>query len=484
MKLDFKLCERARQLRDPRFDGRFFIAVTSTGIYCRPICPAPSSKRANVRYYPTAAAAAEAGFRPCLRCRPEAAPGTPAWLGTSATVNRGLRLIAEGALDDGNVDLLAKRLGVGARHLHRLFVRHLGASPLAVAQTRRLHFAKKLLDETNLSMAEVAFAAGYGSVRRFNDSVRKTYQRTPSQLRHLRKSTAVSRNEQYEFQLAYRPPYEWDALLNFLAARATPGVETVTDGVYRRSVALDGQHGVIEIGHAPQARALKLRIRFPEPAALLTIVARVRRMFDLEADPDTIVRHFRHDPLIGALVRRHPGLRIPGAWNGFELAVRAIVGQQVTVAGASRCAGRLAERYGQPLALADAELTRIFPVPAALATASLDGIPAARARAVGALAQAVAADELRIEPDASPEPLLEQLKSTPGIGDWTAQYIAMRALGEPDALPAADLMLLRAAGNGSVLKPNQLIARAEAWRPWRAYAAMHLWHSIASANDL
>ncbi|HET7569525.1 MAG TPA: AlkA N-terminal domain-containing protein [Gammaproteobacteria bacterium] len=475
MELDYTICESARLSRDPRFDGRFFTAVTSTGIYCRPVCPAPSPKRANVRYYPTAAAAAEAGFRPCLRCRPEAAPGTPAWSGTSATVNRGLRLIAEGALDDGDVETLAARLGVGPRHLHRLFVRHLGASPLAVAQTRRLHFAKKLLDETDLPMAQVALAAGFGSVRRFNDQIRKIYARTPSQLRRLHQAATAPRPGQYVFQLAYRPPYDWDSLLDFLERRAIPGVEAVVDGRYRRSIALGGRHGVIDVGHAASACALTLQIRFPEPTALLRIVARVRRLFDLEADPATIARHFQNDALLGLSARHRPGLRIPGAWDGFELAVRAILGQQVTVAAASRRAGVLAHRLGEPLALDDDVLDRIFPTPARLASVQLDGMPAIRARAIQALGQAIAGGELRLEPDAAPEQMLQRLTAIPGIGDWTAQYIAMRALGEPDALPVADLVLLRAAGDGKPLEPKQLLAQAEAWRPWRAYAAMHLW---------
>jgi AraC family transcriptional regulator of adaptative response / DNA-3-methyladenine glycosylase II len=482
VELTTKICDRARLSRDPRFDGRFFTAVTSTGIYCRPICPAPAPKHTNVRYYPTAAAAAEAGFRPCLRCRPEAAPGTPAWLGTSATVNRGLRLIADGALDDGDVETLAARLGVGPRHLHRLFVRHLGAPPIALAQTRRLHFAKKLLDETDLPITQVALAAGFGSVRRFNDSIRRAYQRTPSQLRRLRKAAAAGQAGRYTFQLAYRPPYDWESLLGFLAVRAIPGVEAVAGGCYRRSIDIGGRHGIIEISHAPAAHALRLHVRFPEPAALLRIVARVRRMFDLEADPAAIARHFCADALLATPVQRRPGLRIPGAWDGFELAVRAILGQQVTVAAASRRAGLLAQQYGEPLTVADDTLLRIFPTAAALAAAQLSGMPATRARAIQALAQAVAGGEVHLEPDADPQRLLLQLTAIPGIGDWTAQYIAMRALGEPDALPAADLILLRAAGNGQPLKPKQLLAQAEAWRPWRAYAAMHLWRLSSSTT--
>lgn len=475
VELDFEICDRARLSRDPRFDGRFFIGVTSTGIYCRPICPAPASKRAHVRYFPTAAAAAEAGFRPCLRCRPEAAPGTPAWQGTSATVNRGLRLIAEGALDDNDVETLAARLGVGSRHLHRLFVRHLGASPLAVAQTRRLHFAKNLLNETDLPMTQVAFAAGYGSVRRFNDNIRQTYGRSPSQLRRLRKSTPGLEGGDYVFYLDYRPPYEWDALLNFLSVRAITGVESVTGGVYRRSITLNGRHGVIEVGHAAKAHALMLRIRFPEPAALLQIVTRVRRMFDLNADPDTIKHHFRHDPLLKGDVWCRSGLRIPGAWDWFELSVSAILGRKAAARGAARRAGELAHRYGQPMAPANGELNRIFPTPATLASVQLDGMAWTNAHAIRTLARAVAAGELRIEPNVAPQMLLQRIKDMPGIGDWTAQYIAMRALSDPDALPVTDRALRRAAGNGSPIKPKLLQAQAEVWRPWRAYAAMHLW---------
>ena len=482
--LDIRICERARLARDPHFDGRFFIGVTSTGIYCRPICPSPTAKRLNVRYFPTAAAAAEAGFRPCLRCRPEVAPGTPAWNGTSATVSRGLKLIADGALDEGGVDELAARLGVSARHLHRLFLQHLGAPPVAVAQTRRLHFAKQLIDETRLPMAQVALASGFQSIRRFNDVVRKLYGRTPSELRRMRQSAAPrTAADEYVFRLAYRPPYDWHAQLEFLTARATPGVEEVRGGTYRRSLAFKNRQGVLEVRALAREHALEARIRFPESACLLQIVARVRAMFDLAADPAVIAASFRRDPLLGPLVRRRPGLRVPGHWDGFELAVRAVLGQQVTVRGATTLAGLLVRTHGEPLQFTDSGgLTHVFPSAQSLIDARLQGMPAARVRAIQSLAQAVVAGKLRFDVGAPDDGFFARFQAIAGIGVWTAQYVAMRAFNEPDAFPVADLVLLRAAGNGRALTAAALLKRAEAWRPWRAYAAMYLWRAAADAN--
>ncbi|MGH8279227.1 MAG: AlkA N-terminal domain-containing protein [Gammaproteobacteria bacterium] len=482
--LDPRVCERARRARDPRFDGRFFIGVTSTRIYCRPVCPAPHAKRANVRYFPSAAAAAEAGFRPCLRCRPEVAPGTPAWNGTSATVSRGLKLIGAGALDDGSVDDLAARLGVSPRHLHRLFLQHLGASPIAVAQTRRLHFAKQLISDTRLPMAQVALASGFQSIRRFNDVMRALYGRTPSELRRLGRQTAArGAASEYVFQLAYRPPYDWQALLEFLAPRCIPGVEEVRDGAYRRSFDFDNRQGLFEVRARPRARSLEACIRFADSSRLLQIVARVRGMFDLAADPAAVARQFRHDPLLAPCLRRHRGLRVPGAWDGFELAVRAVLGQQVTVRGASTLAGRLVQAYGEPLQVSGAgALTHMFPDAAVLARAHLTGLPQARVRCVRALAQAVDEGALRFNGAIADNVLLERFKNISGIGDWTAQYVAMRAFNDPDAFPASDLGLLHAAaGESAALTPAALLRRAEAWRPWRAYAAMYLWSAAADA---
>src|SRR5580698_3186236 len=318
MELDTRICERARLARDPRFDGRFFIAVTSTGIYCRQVCPAPSPKPENVRYYPSAAAAAEAGFRPCLRCRPEASPGTPAWLGASASVSRALKLIGESALDDAGVEALAERLGIGSRHLRRLFLKYLGATPVAVAQTRRVHFAKKLIDETSLPMTQVAMASAFGSIRRFNATFQKLYGRTPGD---LRRSTARERNGNeagvYTFRLGYRPPYNWASIIGFLAQRAIPGVETITLDEYRRSILLDGKAGFISVRPVFSKNHLELRIEFPEPAALFRIVERVRNIFDLRADPADVDGHLLRDPRLKPIVLGHAGIRVPGCWDGF-----------------------------------------------------------------------------------------------------------------------------------------------------------------------
>lgn len=484
MELDQKTCEQARLTRDARYDGRFFIGVTSTGIYCRCICPATGAKRQNVVYFPTAAAAAETGFRPCLRCRPETAPGTPAWNGTSATVSRGLRLISEGALDEDSVENLSTRLGVSPRHLHRLFLQHLGASPIAVAQTRRLHFAKQLISDTHLPMAQVAMTSGFQSIRRFNATFSNLYGRTPTELRHLQKASASSTAAgEYVFRLAYRPPYDWESLLAFLAARATPGVEAVVNGAYRRSIAFDARQGVLEVRQLKSANALEAHVFFPDPARLLQIVTRLRAMFDLAADPTVIARHFRRDLLLASHMKRHTGLRVPGAWDGFELAVRAILGQQVTVRGATTLAGRLAQEFGEPLTCSNASgLTHVFPQPGVLAKAKLAGLPQARALSIRSLAQATLAGEMTFDHRLPGNELLARFTRIKGIGDWTAQYVAMRALGDPDAFPASDLVLLRMAGEGKSLKPAALLKRAEAWQPWRAYAAMLLWRAAADAQ--
>src|SRR5436190_1868511 len=320
MLLDQRACDRVRRSRDARFDGRFFIAVTTTRMYCRPICPAQAPKDAHVRYFATAAAAEAAGFRPCLRCRPEASPGTPAWFGTSSVVSRALRLISDGALDRDGVDALADRLGVTARHLRRLFLQHLGAAPIDVALTRRVHFAKKLIDETDLPVSEIAFAAGFGSLRRFNGEIQRTYSRTPTELRRLSRKQAGA-GGCYRFRLAYRPPYDWNAAIAFLAARATPGVEVVEADCYQRTIAIDGKAGSIAVAHVADASALALEVRFADPRALLTIVEHVRRMFDVSADPSAIRSELAGDPLLKGPLLAHPGIRTPGAWDPFELAV-------------------------------------------------------------------------------------------------------------------------------------------------------------------
>lgn len=473
MKLDPKICARARRTRDPRFDGRFFIGVMTTRIYCRPICPARSPKEENVRYFPTAAAAAEAGLRPCLRCRPECSPGTPAWTGTSTTVSRALKLINESALEDGGMDALAARLGIGARHLRRLFLKHLGASPIAVAQTRRLHFAKKLIDGTRLPMREVALASGFGSVRRFNSTFLKTYSRTPTHLRKAPRQTPALAQGEYRFLLRFRPPFCWTALLEFLAPRAIPGVEIVEGHTYRRVFSLNQHLGSITATLDDESDSIVLSILFPQPQSLFLIVERSRKLFDLSADPHAIDAHLRRDPLLARRIAARPGIRVPGCWDAFELSIRAILGQQVTVRGATTLAGRLVRAFGVPLENAGV-LTHSFPSPERLAGADLGriGLPGARARCIRSLAQAVCDRKVDFFGVVDVAGFLQQFRELPGIGEWTAQYVAMRALGEPDAFPAGDLGLLHASG---LNEPKRLLARAEAWSPWRAYAAMYLW---------
>ena len=485
MQLDPQTCEKARLSRDARFDGRFFVGVLTTGIYCRPICPAPTPKSENVRYFPSAAAASQSGLRPCLRCRPEASPGTPAWLGTSDTVSRALALIDSGALDESSVDGLAERLGITTRHLSRLFREHLGAPPVAIAQTRRLLFAKKLINETDLSMADIAFSAGFGSVRRFNFIFQKTYGRQPSALRRQRDpehgpTTRAAPDGELILELPYRAPLDWPGLVGFLAPRAIPGVEVVSPDSYRRTVSLSGSTGELEVRPRSDRPCLELRLRLPNSRQLLNLVNRVRRLFDLGADPVEINSVLETDPHLRPLVRKRPGLRVPGAWEGFELAVRAILGQQVTVKGATTLAGRLVERFGTPLASQTVDgLKALFPTPEVLADAESEtiGMPKTRATAIRRLAAAVVDGSINFDPAGDIEESTTRLTHLPGVGDWTAQYIAMRALGEPDAFPTSDLGLLKAASTDEHrLTPARLRKRAEAWRPWRAYAAMHLWN--------
>jgi AraC family transcriptional regulator of adaptative response / DNA-3-methyladenine glycosylase II len=373
-----------------------------------------------------------------------------------------LKLIGQSALDDGGVENLAARLGIGSRHLRRLFLRHLGATPVAVAQTRRVHFAKKLIDETSLSMTQVALASGFGSIRRFNATFQKLYDRPPAKLRSAAKRDRnPAERDHYIFRLSYRPPYDWKSLIGFLAARAIPGVESVSLDAYRRTIFLNGQAGTITVRQVAEKNHLELQIRFPEPAALFRIVERVRRLFDLDADGTAIEKHLSRDPQLKSLIRACPGLRVPGCWDGFELAVRAILGQQVSVKAASTVAGRLAAEYGSKPAEGDGVL---FPAAAVLAQADLAriGITRQRARSIRALAEAVDCGDVSFDGSRDPSQFEAAITTIPGVGPWTAQYIAMR-LGEPDAFPSGDLYL-RGFAQG-----------ADAWRPWRAYAAMYLW---------
>lgn len=477
LSLDARALDRARISRDPRFDGKFFIAVKTTGIYCRPICPSRTSKSWNVRYYATAAAAAEAGFRPCLRCRPEAAPGTPAWLGTSAVVRRALRLIDEGILDNASVDELANKLGVGSRHLRRLFVQHVGTSPISLAQTRRLQFAKRLLDESNLPITEIALAAGFGSLRRFNAAILQTYGRAPRELRKNLRCDITSRaGGEVILKLAFRPPYDWNQVRDFLAAHAIPGVERVDEHGYSRTLSGDRGHSIICVRPLEGEHALELRIRSAAPAALFQISSAARRAFDANADPARIALAFRSDSVLGPLVTKRPGLRIPGAWDPFECAVCAVLGQNVSVTSSRALAARLVEKVGQRIRDPVEDLTHLFPTPTALARADLNALGFSKTRVTALQELSSAVIQGKLDFSSTTESVRAALSKIAGIGASTAEYVVLRALGEPDAFPSADSVLRHITGEPDhPLSALELEARAEAWRPWRAYAAMHLW---------
>jgi AraC family transcriptional regulator of adaptative response / DNA-3-methyladenine glycosylase II len=465
--LDPEICYRALLTRDARFDGRFFTGVRTTGIYCRPVCPATTPKRQNIAFYRSAAAAEVAGFRSCLRCRPERAPSTaPA----NRVMDRAMAIIAEGENEDG--DSLAARLGLGERQLRRLFATHLGASPKAVAQTRRNLLARQLVTETDLPLTEVALAAGFGSLRRFNHVFVSLYGQAPSA---MRRGTRRPTDKGLTLSLPFRPPYDWPGMIAVLTAHAIPGVETVTPDCYRRIITLGGHHGTVAVSPLGPT-SLQARIDFPAIRFLPRIVARLRRIFDLGADPAPIDAVLAEDPALAPLVAARPGLRVPGAWDGFELAVRVILGQQVSVVAGKKLAAKLVTQFGTPVETGIPGLTGLFPSPERL-VAEAEAIslhlnmPRARAAAIINLAKAAADAPGLLERGEGLELSIRRLCAIGGIGPWTAGCIALFALREPDAFPPKDVGLQRALG----LTDRDLMARAEAWRPWRAYAAMHLW---------
>ena len=475
--LDPKVCEQARLTRDARFDGLFFTAVRTTGIYCRPVCPAPTAHARNVEYFPNAAAAASAGYRPCLRCRPEAAPGTPLTRARSELVAAALRMIDAGALDEASVTQLARRIGVGERHLRRLFVAELGAGPLEIAATRRLLFAKKLLTETQLPVTRIAHASGYASLRRFNAAFLSGYGRAPRVLR--RELDSVTRGT-LTLRIPFRAPYDFSALLAFFARRAIPGIEHIDAHVYTRHFAFDGKAGTLRVSKMRGEDALALAVDFADASRLQAICARVRRLFDVDADIAAIDAQLARNPRLRAFVRRHPGQRLPGGWDGFEIAVRAVLGQQISVTAARTLATRLLERFGEPATLPDGEKIRLFPSPQTLADVDLTkiGLPRTRAATLNTIARAVCNGRVDFRPEQSLDGFVASWCELPGIGAWTAHYIAMRALSHPDAFPAADLVLRKMLGaGGTLLSARAVEAHAEYWRPWRAYAVMHLWRN-------
>jgi AraC family transcriptional regulator of adaptative response / DNA-3-methyladenine glycosylase II len=469
-------CYRALCARDARFDGLFFVGVTTTGVYCRPVCPARTPGPDRCAFFRSAAEAERAGFRACFRCRPELAPGGGAVDARPRLVSVAVGRIEGGFLDRGSVDDLAAELGVTGRHLRRAMRDELGLSPVQLAQSCRLALAKRLVQDSSLSLAGVAFASGFSSVRRFNAVVRARLGAAPSALR--RGAARAARPGAIALRVDYRPPLDWGSLLGFLGARATPGVEAVGGDGYRRSVRLGAARGWVEVRPWPGGRpALAVSLSPSLAGAIMPAVARLRRLFDLDAHPALVADHLAADARLAGPVASRPGLRVPGAFDGFEVAVRAVLGQQISVRAATTLAGRLAAALGEPLDDAPPGLARTFPGPAELARAGdarlgALGLPAARARALVALARAVEGGTIRFDEGVEAGALVEALEALPGFGEWTANYVAMRALPWPDALPAGDLVLRKALGARSA---REVRARAEPWRPWRAYGALHLW---------
>ncbi len=476
MTLDSHTCYRALTARDARFDGRFFVAVASTRIYCRPVCTVKPPKRENCRFYPSAAAAEADGYRPCLRCRPELAPGNASVDATSRLAQAAASLIEDATLEEAGLDSVAARLGITDRHLRRAFGAEFGVSPVQFAQTQRLLLAKRLLTDTALPVTEVAFASGFGSVRRFNALFKQRYRLQPVQLRqHASTSGAI---DILKFELSFRPPYAWSALNAFLSARTIAGVESVEGYCYRRTARIHvggkEHRGWIEVALSQKKPALRVTVSASLARALPPVLSRVKALMDLACHPAEVAH------ALGAIARRHPGLRVPGAFDGFEVAVRAILGQQVSVIAARTVAGRFASAFGDPIETPFAALTTVFPTAESIADLPYGriarlGMPGARARSIVALARAVADADLVLTPNADIEATLEQLRALPGVGEWTAQYIAMRALAWPDAFLHTDLGVKKALGETDA---HRVLAAGEAWRPWRAYAVMHLWQSL------
>jgi AraC family transcriptional regulator of adaptative response / DNA-3-methyladenine glycosylase II len=485
---DFEHRYRAVRGRDVRFDGWFYVAVTSTGIYCRPSCPAATPKRSNVRFYPTAAAAQYAGFRACKRCRPDAVPGSPEWDTRADTVARAMRLIADGVVDRDGVAGLARRLRYTERHLHRLLSADVGAGPLALARARRAHTARLLLETTDLPITEVAFASGFASIRQFNDTIREVFAVAPRALRRVRGQRDDTVRGEIPLRLPFRAPFDANGMLRFLGTRAVAGVETFDGETYRRTLRLPHGAGVVTLSDSGDH--VRCVLTLENLRDLGSAVQRCRSLFDLDADPVAVADVLGADPLLGALVRRSPGRRVPGSGDGAELAFRAVLGQQVSVAGARTLAGRLVARYGDPLpetlAVEDGELTHLFPAPHAVAGAALDGlgVPGARRETLRTLARALAEGGISLDPGSEREEVERRLLELRGIGPWTASYVAMRALHDPDAFLPTDLGVRNAICRlGHASDRRSVVAVAERWRPWRAYATQHLWASLGGEKD-
>jgi AraC family transcriptional regulator of adaptative response / DNA-3-methyladenine glycosylase II len=473
---DFDLCYRAVSSRDARFDGWFVVGVTSTGIYCRPSCPATTPKPENVRFLPTSAAAQRAGFRACKRCRPDATPGSPEWNQRSDVTARAMRLIADGVVDRDGVDGLARRLGYSSRQLHRTLVAEVGAGPLALARAQRAQTARILVETTDLNLSHVAFAAGFGSVRQFNDTVREVFGVTPSVLRTTRRAREIAPGS-VALRLPYREPFAADAAFEFLAARAIPGVEVATRDVYRRAVRLPHGAGVVEL--RPAAGYISCRVELDDLRDLTTVVARSRRLLDLDADPAAVDAVLGRDPVLGPWARKAPGVRVPRTIDGDEVAMRAVLGQQISVQAANKLAGRLAAVHGEPVEGVPG-ITSRFPAAATIAELAPDALPMPRARAtaVQAVAVALASGDIAVDAGVERDRLRSMLLALPGIGEWTADYVVLRGTGDPDRFLASDLGVRRALRALDVA-PGQAVAVSQQWRPWRSYAVVHLWRSLS-----
>jgi AraC family transcriptional regulator of adaptative response / DNA-3-methyladenine glycosylase II len=485
--LDDTSAYRALKSRDPRFDGVFFVGVTSTGIYCRPICPAKTPQPGHCRFFARAEAAEKASFRPCLRCRPELAPGHAPVDHAQRIAHLLVQRMDEGQLDEGvGLEQIAAQFGLSSRQLRRIIQQELGVSPIELRQTRRLLLAKQLLTETALPVTEIAFASGFSSLRRFNAAFSVQYRMPPTRLRRAATDpgSGGAAAGSSTLLLSYRTPYDWEAILEFLRGRMVTDVELIADGTYARTVRLGRHTGWIRVVHAPERRALRVEFTHSLSPVLPALLGRLRNLFDLAARPDLIAAHLGQDPRLQAGIRRHPGLRVPGAFDGFEVAVRAILGQQVTVKAATTVSCRFAEAFGRAIQTPLAGLSRLTPLPADVARAGVDaiarlGIISARARSILAVARAFETGALRLEPGANPESAMAEWMALPGIGPWTAHYIVMRALRWPDAFPKEDSALRHALGGVSAQRAEEM---SQAWRPWRSYATMHIWKSLGPAS--
>jgi AraC family transcriptional regulator of adaptative response / DNA-3-methyladenine glycosylase II len=471
--------------RDPRFDGVFYIGVTSTGIYCRPICTAKTPKAANCRFFNSAEAAEKANFRPCLRCRPELAPGNAPVDDTHRIANLVAHRIEEGLLDDGaGLETIAARFGWSSRQIRRMTNKALGVSPMDLVLTRRLLLAKQLLTETAMPITDVAFASGFASVRRFNDAFGGRYRMPPSRFRKVidRLPAAPASTGTFTLQLSYRAPFDWTGMMGFLSARAMGGVESTRDEEYLHTVKLGVHTGWVRVRHMPATPALLVELPHSLTPVLPAVLQRLRHLFDLSARPDVIAEHLSQDSLLTDAMARNPGLRVPGAFDGFELAVRAILGQQISVKGATTLAGRYASAFGEPIETPHPDLRHISPSPQRMAAVSVDdlaalGIVRTRAQAIITLAEEIASGRLILDAGAPPDATIAHLMTLPGIGPWTAEYIAMRALRWPDAFLKGDLALRKALGGVSASRAEAL---SQPWRPWRSYATLHLWNMSAA----